>query len=108
MARPAGFAKQYSSSVSTALVLVLVLARAGIETGTVACSPFWAVSCRLAWHAAAPSGTASCVEATSVTLSVPHSSGADPAASGVEAYISHRPELAPEDRIRGRAGAVTE
>ena len=78
-----------------------------METGTAACSPLRAVSCRLAWHAAAPSVTASCVEVTSVTLSVPHSSWADPATSGVEVYISHRPELAPEERIRGRAGAVT-
>ena len=42
-----------------------------------------------------------------MTVSVPHSGGADPASNGVEAYISHRPELVPEDRIRGRGGAVT-
>ena len=41
------------------------------------------------------------------TVSVPHSTCASPACSGLEVYPSHRPELVPEDRIRGGGGALT-
>src|ERR1700677_374805 len=77
MARPAACAKQYSWVAALAGLLglagLLAAARAGIVTGTAACSPSWAASCRLAWQAVALSDTATWVGAAKLTLSVPHS-----------------------------------
>ena len=89
MARPAGFAKQYSPATDT--VCTLAWDRAGIVTGTAACSPFCAVSCSWAWHAAALSDTASCDGATRLTSSGLHSTWGGPGRSGSDVHISHRP-----------------
>src|SRR5271169_4764654 len=105
MARPAGFAKQYSRATDTARTLTSD--RAGIVTGTAACSPSCAVSCSWAWHAVALSDTASCDGATTVTSSVPHSTRGGPGRSGLFVNTSHRPELAPDAMIRGGGGALT-
>ncbi len=105
MARPAECAKQYSRAAD--LAGLGARDRAGMVTGTAACSPSCAVSRRLPAHAVAPSVTASCAEATMVTVSVPHSTCAGPARNGLEVYTSHRPELVPEDKIRGAGGALT-
>ncbi len=104
MARPAGFAKQYSRATDTDTAWTLALDRAGIVTGTAACSPSCAVSCSWAWHAAALSATATCDGATKLTSSVPHSTWGGPARSGPDVNISHRPELAPDATIRGGGG----
>src|ERR1700722_15290938 len=105
MARPAECAKQYSWAAD--LAGLGACARAGMVTGTTACSPSCAVSRRLPAHAVAPSATASCEEATMATVSVPHSTCAGPACNGLEVYPSHRPALVPEDRMRGAGGALT-
>src|SRR6516225_2345609 len=104
MARPAGFAKQYSRATDTARTLASD--RAGIVIGTAACSPSCAVSCSWAWHAAALSDTASCDGATRLTSSVPHSTGGGPGRSGPDVYTSHRPVPAPDATIRG-GGTLT-
>src|SRR6185312_7019162 len=105
MARPAGRAKQYSRATDTAGILAVD--RAGIVTGTTSCSPSRPVSRSLAGHVFALSATATCDEATKLTLSVPHSSCAGPGRSGPEVYTSHRPELAPDETTRNGGGVVT-
>ncbi len=40
-------------------------------------------------------------------MSVPHSTCGGPARSGLDVHISHRPELAPDVRIRSGGGALT-
>src|SRR6185437_14049013 len=105
MARPAGRAKQYSPSTDTAGSLAVD--RAGIVTGTTRCSPSRPVSCSVAGQAFALSATATCDDATKLTLSVPHSSCAGPGRSGPEVYTSHRPELAPDETTRSGGGVVT-
>src|SRR5579862_1315409 len=99
MARPAGFAKQYSGATFTGWALARD--SAGMVTGMLACLPFRAVSRSWVWQAVAPSDTASCVGATKATVSVPHSGRDGPARSGPDVYTSHRPELAPDATIRG-------
>ena len=76
-------------------------------SGTAACSPSCAVSCSWARHTAALSDTSTCDGAGMLTLSVPHSTWGGPARSGLDVYISHRPELAPDVTIRSDGGAVT-
>src|SRR5271170_454182 len=119
MARPAGFAKQYSWTLGWALGWALALpltgaltgalacGRAGIVTGTTACSPSCAVSCNWAWQAAALSDTATCVGATRLTSSLPHSAWAGPARSGLDVHTSHRPESAADVTIRSGCGTLT-
>ena len=102
MARPAECAKQYSWAAD--LAGLGACDRAGMVTGTAACSPSCAVSSRRPAHEVAPSATASCEEVTMATVSVPHSACAGPACNGLEVYTIHRPELAPDDTIRGAAG----
>ena len=76
-------------------------------TGTTACSPSCAVSRSLAGQAVALSATATCDDATMLTLSVPHSTCACPARNGPDVYTSHRPELAPDETTRGGGGVLT-
>src|ERR1700722_13161579 len=102
MARPAGFAKQYSGAAFT--WWALTRDSAGMVIGMVARWPFWAVSCRWVWQAVALCDTASCVGATKRTRSVPHSARGGPARSGPDVYTSHRPELTPDAMIRGGRG----
>src|SRR5580700_1563446 len=106
MARPAGFAKQYSLATFTAWALALASGRAGIVTGTTACSPFCAVSCNWVWQAVGLSDTATCDGATKPTWSVPHSTWGGPARSGSDVYTSHRPELAPDATTRSGRGVL--
>src|SRR5690348_15899725 len=105
MARPAGWAKQYSRATDTAGIVAVD--RAGIVTGTTSCSPSCPVSRSVAGQAFAVSATATCVHATKQTLSVPHSSCAGPGRSGPEVYTSHRPELAPDETTRSGGGVMT-
>src|SRR5215468_4411577 len=105
MARPAERAKQYSRATDTAGILAVE--RAGIVTGTTRCSPSRPVSRSRSGQAFAVSATATCVDATMLTLSVPHSSCAGPGLSGPEVYTSHRPELAPDETTRNGGGVVT-
>src|SRR6476646_1820563 len=105
MARPAGRAKQYSPSTDAAGSLAAD--RAGIVTGTTSCSPSCPVSRSVAGQAFALSATATCDDATKLTLSEPHSSCAGPGRSGPEAYTSHRPELVPDETTRRGGGVVT-
>src|ERR1700733_17799 len=99
MARPAGFAKQYSGAAFP--WWALTRDSAGMVIGMVARWPFWAVSCRWVWQAVALCDTASCVGATRRTRSLPHSAWGGAARSGPDVYTSHRPELAPDATIRG-------
>src|SRR3984885_14231136 len=99
MARPAGFAKQYSGAAFP--WWALTRDSAGMVIGMVARWPFWAVSCRWVWQAVALCDTASCVGATKRTRSLPHSAWGGAARSGPDVYTSHRPELAPDATIRG-------
>src|SRR5215470_11129737 len=105
MARPAERAKQYSRATDTAGILAVE--RTGIVTGTTRCSPSRPVSRSVAGQAFALSATATCVDATKLTLSVPHSSCAGPGRSGPEVYTSHRPELAPDETTCNGGGVVT-
>src|SRR5690349_16835525 len=105
MARPAGWAKQYSRATDTAGIVAVD--RAGIVTGTTSCSPSCPVSRSVAGQAFALSATATCDDATKLTLSEPHSSCAGPGRSGPEVYTSHRPELAPDETTRSGGGVVT-
>src|SRR6201985_682678 len=104
MARPAGRAKQYSPSTDTAGSLGG--ARPGFVPGPARCSPSRPVSCSVAGQAFALSATATCDDATKLTLSEPHSSCAGPGRSGPEVYTSHRPELAPVETTRSGGGVV--
>src|SRR5438552_11239939 len=105
MARPAERAKQYSRATDTAGIVAVDLA--GTVSGTASCSPSCPVSRSRAGQALALSVTATCDGATKLTLSVPHSSCADPGRSGPEVYTSHRPELAPDETTRRGGGVVT-
>ena len=105
MARPAERAKQYSRATGTAGILALDLA--GTVSGTASCSPSCPVSRSRAGQALALSATATCDDATKLTLSVPHSSCGGPGRSGPEVYTSHRPEPAPDATTRSGAGVVT-
>src|SRR6266496_2843144 len=105
MARPEDCAKQYSRAADTAGIAGS--GRAGTVTGTTSCSPSCPVSRSRAAQALALSATATCDDATKLTLSVPHSSCGGPGRSAPEVYTSHRPELAPDATTRSGGGAVT-
>src|SRR5579859_37454 len=105
MARPAGRPKQYSRATDPAGRPAR--GRAGTVTGTATWPPSGPVSRSRAEQARAPSATATCDDATTLTLSVPHSSGEGPGRTGPEVYTSHRPALAPDAVTRSGGGAVT-
>src|SRR5437868_6481786 len=104
MARPADWAKQYSRAADAAGIAALD--RAGTVTGTTSCSPSRPVSRSWAGQDLALSATATCEDATKLTLSVPQSIWGGPGRSGPEVYTSHRPELAPDATTRSGGGVL--